>query len=169
MIKRFFAAGVALAAATALGLLLGQLPGVASEKAAAPGAPAACSPSFSVVVTFTNGARWDMCWESRSKEGVVYRDGFYTPPGYPQVKVFAQLGVGQIFVPYDPGSPRFHDMSDFGIGSNHVTLDGNDCANGTVLNDGAKDMLCQQVFSHGLRYLYAVSYTHLTLPTNREV
>lgn len=154
MIKRFLAALMAVAAVSALGLLLGQMPGAASDQAAAPAAPAACSPSFSVVVTFTNGARWDMCWESRSKEGVIYRDGFYTPPGYAQQKVFSQLGIGQIFVPYDPGSPRFHDMSDFGIGSNHVTLDLTDCAGGRVLNDGAKDMLCQQVASHGLRYLY---------------
>ncbi|MBP7600002.1 MAG: hypothetical protein KA750_01550 [Thermoflexales bacterium] len=154
MIRRILAACIALAAAAALGLLLGQLPGAASDQMAAPAAPAACSPSFSVVVTFTNGGRWDMCWESRAKEGVVYRDGYYTPPGNPQQKIFSQLGIGQIFVPYDPGSPRFHDMSDFGIGSNHVTLDGSDCVDGKVLNDGAKDMLCQQVFSHGLRYLY---------------
>ncbi len=154
MIKRIFAFGLAALAAAALGSLLGQVPGAASNGEAAPAATAACSPSFSVVVTFTNGARWDMCWESRAKDGVVYRDGYYTPPGYPQVKVFSQLGIGQIFVPYDPGSPRFHDMSDFGIGSNHVTLDLTDCAGGKVLSDGAKDMLCQQVASHGLRYLY---------------
>ncbi len=39
MIKRILAAGIALVAASALGLLLGQLPGAASEQADAPGAP----------------------------------------------------------------------------------------------------------------------------------
>ena len=63
MIKRFLAATMAVAAAAALGLFLGQMPGAASDQPAVTAAPAACSPSFSVVITFTNGARWDMCWD----------------------------------------------------------------------------------------------------------
>ncbi len=158
MIKHILGLAVALVAAAAAGLALGNIAASADPSAATatvPQVPVACSASFTVAITFTNGARWDMCWESRSKEGVVYRDGYFTLPGsYTSTKIFAQFSIGQIFVPYDPGSPRFHDMSDFGIGSNHITVDATDCPNGKILSDGFKDILCQEVQSHGLRYLY---------------
>ncbi|MBX7212386.1 MAG: hypothetical protein K1X39_00095 [Thermoflexales bacterium] len=116
-------------------------------------APLACSPSFTVAITFTNGANWTFCWEMRTKEGVVYRDGRYAPPGGAPIHIFAQLGLAQIFVPYDTGSPRLHDISDFGMGPTSVVLDAADCPGGSLLSDGLKLVVCQQVVGHGLRQI----------------
>ena len=38
-----------------------------------------CSDQFYVNETLENGAKWDMCWEHRNREGIIYHHIFYTP------------------------------------------------------------------------------------------
>src|SRR4026208_1172053 len=71
-----------------------------------------CSPSNLVDVTLSTGARWQMCWEARTMEGMVLHDITYTAPGQPARMVLAQANLAQIHVPYDDNGARFHDLSD---------------------------------------------------------
>ena len=114
-----------------------------------------CSPSNLVDVTLSSGARWQMCWETRTLEGIVLHDITYTAPGQPARMVLAQANLAQIHVPYDDNGARFHDVSDYGLGGNNLNdLTPGDCPNGTLIRDGAKDVLCQQVQSAGYAYKY---------------
>ena len=114
-----------------------------------------CSPSNLVDVTLSSGARWQMCWETRTLEGIVLHDITYTAPGQPARMVLAQANLAQIHVPYDDNGARFHDVSDYGLGGNNLNdLTPGDCPNGTLIRDGTKDVLCQQIQATGYAYKF---------------
>ena len=114
-----------------------------------------CSSSNLVDVTLSSGARWQMCWETRTMEGIVLHDITYTAPGQPARMVLAQANLAQVHVPYDDNGARFHDLSDYGLGGNNLNdLTPGDCPDGTLIRDGSKDVLCQQVQSDGYAYKY---------------
>ena len=116
----------------------------------------ACSAPFLIDVQLENGSRWEMCWEARAKEGIVYHDIYYTTPiGYRR-KVLGQASLAQLHVPYDEYSMgRFYDVTDQGLGgANQQTLEAGECHDGTLLSDGTKNMICQQVEHHGYAHRF---------------
>jgi primary-amine oxidase len=116
---------------------------------------AACSPQFSISVTFTHGATWEMCWEERLNEGILFHSIYYTPVGGPRRSVLAQANLAQLHVPYDDNSSRFHDLSDYGLGGfNLNNLQAGDCPGGTLLRNGSKNVLCQKIEPRGYAYKY---------------
>lgn len=142
-----------LLGSAAVALVLGA---VALVPALAPQAGAVgeggCSVNFQIDETLPNGGRWTMCWESRSREGIVLHDVTYTPPGGTATEVLAQMNLAQIHVPYDNNVARFHDESDFGLGFNFDELTAAECPSGDVLSDGDQDVLCRQVLPAGYAY-----------------
>lgn len=113
-------------------------------------AGANCSAPYLVDKTFTNGARWQLCWEQRNLDGIVLRDVYFTPPGGTQQRVLAQGSISQVHVPYDDNSARFHDITDDGFGNENLNdLTPAECPDGTLLRDGSKDVICQQVQERG--------------------
>jgi primary-amine oxidase len=112
-----------------------------------------CSSANLIDVTLTTGARWQMCWEVRTLEGIVLHDITYTAPGQPARMVLAQANLAQVHVPYDDNGARFHDLSDYGLGGNNLDdLTPGDCLNGTLIRESTKDVLCQQVQNAGYAY-----------------
>ena len=109
-----------------------------------------CSAPYAIDVTLTNGGRWEMCWETRSKEGVVLRQVYFTPPGGTRWKILWQASLASAFVPYDDGSPRFYDLTFYGLGGSRLNnLTAAECPNGTRIYDGSKYILCQQTLARG--------------------
>ncbi len=139
-----------VAALTAL-VLMGALVPVAMNVADA--AAGNCSGPFTIDETLANGARWQMCWETRSREGIVFHDITYTPPGGQAVEMLGQANLGQIHVPYDDNGARFHDESDFGLGGGFQNdLQTGDCPGGTRLLAAGKHVLCQTELPNGYSY-----------------
>jgi primary-amine oxidase len=139
--------GMAIVLALGLGLL--------GTQQAARAQTITCSASNLVDVTLTSGARWQMCWETRTLEGIVLHDITYTAPGQPERMVLAQANLAQVHVPYDDNGARFHDLSDYGLGGNNLDdLTPGDCPNGTLIRDGSKDVLCRQIQPEGYAYKY---------------
>lgn len=104
-----------------------------------------CSAPYEIDETFTNGARWQLCWEQRNLDGIVLRSIYFTPPGGTPQKVLAQGSISQVHVPYDDNSARFHDITDDGFGNENLNnLTPAECPDGTLLKDGAKNALCKQ-------------------------
>ncbi len=96
--------------------------------------------------TFASGARWQLCWEERTREGIVLREIYYSPPSGPERKVLEQLNLSQIHVPYDDNGARFHDVTDYGAGGNNLqNLTTDDCPDGEFLVDGTKNAACKRV------------------------
>jgi len=113
-----------------------------------------CSDEFYIDETLPNGARWDMCWEHRQREGIVLNAVFFTPKGGSRRMVLNQAAVAQIHVPYDDNGTRFHDLSDFGIGGqNLLSLNPDECPSGTIYpvayvfenQSLEKDAFCKQI------------------------
>src|SRR5215216_6652669 len=94
--------GMAVVLALGLGLLVTQLTARAQT--------ITCSPSNFVDVTLSTGARWQMCWETRTMEGIVLHDITYTAPGQPARIVLAQPTPTSTHFPYDDNGARFHDL-----------------------------------------------------------
>ncbi len=115
-----------------------------------------CSGQYLIDVTLPTGGRWEMCWEHRQSEGIVFYDVYFTPVGGGlRRKVMAQANLAQVHVPYDDNRSRFHDLSDFGLGGTRLdNLTQADCPNGTLLVDAGKNVLCMQVEPRGYAYKY---------------
>ena len=115
-----------------------------------------CSnPAFTINERMPNGSRWSMCWEERSREGVILRAVQYAPPGGESIFILSQANMAQIFVPYDSGSPRIHDLTDFGLGDfNLNNLSVNDCPGGVLLQNNNRNILCKTVLQSGYGYKY---------------
>ncbi len=124
-----------------------------------------CSVEYQIDQVMDNGARWQMCWERRAAEGIVFHDVTYTPPGGTAVEILGRAALAQIHVPYDDNGARFHDLSDYGLGTiddldsqysgpNMNDLQAGDCPDGTRLTDGGYSVLCQTEAANGYAYKY---------------
>ncbi len=113
------------------------------------------SAAFTINERLPNGARWTMCWEERFREGVVLRSIKYTSPAGEAVFVLSQANLAQIFVPYDPGTPRFHDLSDYGLGDSHLNnMTPADCPGGVLLQNNGRNIICKTIVPVGYGYKY---------------
>lgn len=114
-----------------------------------------CSGAQRVEQSFANGAKWSLCWDNRSREGIIYSDIHYSPPGGSAIQILAQAGLGQIHVPYDDDGARFHDVSDYGLGDDtHLNnLTSGDCPGGTLLALAGKNMVCRKFVTEGPAWL----------------
>lgn len=112
-----------------------------------------CSAGFYVDQILSNGARWQLCWEQRTLDGIVYRDIYFTPPGGTSRRVLAEGSISQVHVPYDDNSARFHDITDDGFGNANLNdLTAVECPKGTLLKFGTKNAICQQIVPRGYAF-----------------
>jgi len=110
-------------------------------------APAAASArSFCSGEALAEGANWSVCWEVRANEGLAITHAFYTKSGFDR-RVLSDATVAQVFVPYEVGAPRYHDVA-YGLGAAIQPLDAaRDCVGGTLLAGGK---VCREVGDRGL-------------------
>ncbi len=114
-----------------------------------------CSDTYYIDVTLANGARWDMCWEHRNREGIVLHHIHYTPSGDQRRMVLRQASIAQIHVPYDDNGARYHDVSDYGLGGGYMhNIAQADCPQGTLIGTSGTNYICRQVLPQGYSYKY---------------
>jgi primary-amine oxidase len=138
-----------LLVAAALGLLI-----VCSREAAAQGVKPTDCPQ-SVVASFPTAGpaqtQWDLCYEVMPRYGLVVRRASFQPfPAAPHIGVLSDARLGEIFVPYHSGKPRFYDIK----GSNYKLrlLTTKECppsVGGTLL---AASFVCQEVRDSGVAW-----------------
>ncbi len=123
---------------------------------ATPASAITCSVGQTLIdVTLTGNARWEMCWEERAEEGIVFSDVHYTPPGYAQRRVLKEASVGQLHLVYDDNRARKHIVTEEGLGGTSlVDLSSDRCIDGVLLSNGAIDVLCQSEQGRGYVYKY---------------
>jgi hypothetical protein len=114
-----------------------------------------CSDAYRIDRTLPTGARWEMCWEHRALEGIVFHDITFTPPGGPRRLIIATASLAQVHVPYDDNGARFHDISDYGFGGPYLqNLTPAECPDGTLLPFNGKNVLCLQQKARGYAQKY---------------
>jgi subtilisin-like proprotein convertase family protein len=91
-----------------------------------------CTPQYQIVQTFSNLAKWEMCWEPRAGYGYRLTQVIFTPPNGIRRKVFQSTHVAQLFVPYDENGARYHDI---GYGANLAVLAADECPGGALLTN----------------------------------
>lgn len=102
-----------------------------------------CTGNYLLEKTFTSGAKWQLCWEHRQREGIIYHDFYYTPPAGLEIKILNQANMAQIHVPYDDNGARYHDVSDYGLGGNFLNnLQSGDCPDGELRSENNVNMIC---------------------------
>ncbi|GAA3157923.1 copper amine oxidase [Nonomuraea roseoviolacea] len=99
-----------------------------SVRTAPTGGAAACGSPYLVDQALPNGARWRMCWEMRTIEGLTLNHVVYTPRGGAPQNVLRSAALAQIHVPYDSGEPRYHDLGS--LGESAIALTAADCPGG---------------------------------------
>jgi primary-amine oxidase len=111
--------------------------------------------TFEIDETLTTGTRWELCWEDRAAEGIVFRDVHITPPGEERRRVLKEASIAQIHVVYDDDSARRLILSEAGLGgASRVALEADDCPSGTLLSDGARNVLCRVSGGRGYAWKY---------------
>ncbi|MEH6455361.1 MAG: Ig-like domain-containing protein [Cocleimonas sp.] len=112
-----------------------------------------CSDQYYINETLPNGASWDMCWEHRQREGIIFHHVFYQPKDGIRRMILNFAAVAQIHVPYDDNGARYHDISDYGIGGNNMlNLQQDECASGSLLQFENKNVLCQETYKEQFAY-----------------
>jgi len=104
-----------------------------------------CGDEYYINEIFPNGARWDMCWEHKDREGIIFKSIYFTPKNGTRRMVLNQAAIAQIHVPYDDNGTRFHDLSDLGIGGlNMLDIQNDECPGGDLITFETKNVLCKQ-------------------------
>ncbi len=112
-----------------------------------------CGDDFYINEIFPNGARWDMCWEHKDREGIIFKSIYFTPKNGTRRMVLNQAAIAQIHVPYDDNGTRFHDLSDLGIGAmNMLDIQADECPSGNLLQFNNKSVLCKQTTKRDISY-----------------
>ncbi|PID46493.1 MAG: hypothetical protein CSB47_03820 [Proteobacteria bacterium] len=112
-----------------------------------------CDDNYYIDKTFSNGARWDMCWTHSRSHGIRYHHIYYTPKNGTRRMVLRDAAVSQIHVPYDDNGARYHDVSDYGLGNSNLRdMSSEECQNGTLHRYGNKDAVCSKVTNKGAAY-----------------
>lgn len=107
-----------------------------------------CSDQYYIEATLPNESKWDLCWEHRNREGIVYHHVFYTPKNGARQQVLYNAAIAQIHVPYDDNGARYHDVSDYGIGGSYMqNIASGECLNGSLKQYSGKNVICQQIES----------------------
>jgi len=111
-----------------------------------------CSAESRITQDFENGARWDLCWESRVRENLVLSDIHFTPPGGTAFRIMASARLSQLHVAYDDSDVTYNDVTQYGLGGSYlVPLTEADCPSGTLLNIQTRPAACLWLHSaeHG--------------------
>jgi primary-amine oxidase len=127
--KRVSKSMLALRFCSTIGICIGVFAINTQDSFAQTTDPLNCSAGYQIVETFANGAKWEMCWEPRAGYGYRLNQVIYTPPNRTRRLILNTLHLAQLFVPYDDGTGRWHDIS---AGRNLTTLSADECPGGTL-------------------------------------
>lgn len=124
------------------GQTLSGRPGIDFNRADA--AEPACDADSRITETFSNGATWDLCWESRIRENLVLSDVQYTPPGGEPLRVLSSARLSQLHVAYDDSDVTYNDVTQYGLGGGYLlTLTEADCPQGELLVVQTRPAICR--------------------------
>ena len=139
--------GLALSALVAASSIASSIASVARADGTMPSVSAAaadCTAEERVDERFANGARWELCVESRVRENLVLKHVTYTPPGGEPFPVLASASLAQLHVAYDDNDVTYNDITQYGLGGGYlVELDEADCPYGTLMTVRTRAAICR--------------------------
>ena len=126
---------------------------VCSRPAAAQnGKPTDCPQSIVVDFPTTGPAQthWDLCYQVIQKYGLVVRGARFRPsPAAPSISLLSDARLGEIFVPYHSGKPRYYDIKGSGYKLRTLTIKDCPASIGTLLTESK---VCQEIRDSGIAW-----------------
>ncbi len=102
-----------------------------------------CTGESRITESFSNGAVWDFCWESRVRENLVLSDVYYTAPDAEPLRILSSARLSQLHVAYDDSDITYNDVTQYGLGGGYLLpLDERDCPEGVLLDVRTRPSLC---------------------------
>ena len=118
----------------------------ASGKGVSPSSHVTCTGQN---ISFTVGSAWQLCVAAVQKFGLIVTHArFQKSPASPFIAVLSDGRLGEIFVPYHPGSPRFGDISQFNFPA--LTLSTADCPSPHVILGAGR--VCREIVDYGVAW-----------------
>ncbi len=103
-----------------------------------------CDADSRITQTFSNGASWDLCWESRIRENLVLSEVHYTPAGGEPLRILSSARLSQLHVAYDDSDVTYNDITQYGLGGGYLlTLTDADCPDGELLDVQTRPAVCR--------------------------
>lgn len=103
-----------------------------------------CDADSRMTQSFSNGASWDLCWESRIRENLVLSEVHYTPPGGEPLRILSTARLSQLHVAYDDSDVTYNDVTQYGLGGGYLlTLTEADCPQGELLEVQTRPAVCR--------------------------
>ena len=143
---------------------LGMLGAFAGPLLHAAAAAAVCSSGTELVQSFPSSggavSEWELCWRVarmpnatgalEASETLVISEATFRPgAAATPVEVLGELRMVEIFVPYDSGAPRFHDLGGYDFALHPLAAE--ECA-GTRLD---ANRVCRELIDRELTWLYS--------------
>lgn len=103
-----------------------------------------CPSGHSINKSFSSGAKWELCWEEKAKEGIVLSNVSYTAPGNDARRVLGEASLSQIQTDFDDGSTQIFSVTGTGLGGGSlINLSSQDCPQGELIQNNNKSVLCK--------------------------
>jgi primary-amine oxidase len=119
---------------------------VAQAKELLPGTQGGCEQQ---TVSFSAGSAWKLCVTAVQKYGLIIASAeFRRSASSPFIKVLHDGRLGEIFVPYHEGQPRYRDIAEFNFPT--LTLSAADCPRPRAII--GNDMICKEFGDYGLAW-----------------
>lgn len=101
-----------------------------------------CNADHRLDVQFDTGARWELCWYARERDGLVIESARYTTRDGRLFPVVARASLAQLHVAYDDSAVTYSDVTQYGLGGNWLqSLDDSDCR-GRLLQSDGRNVAC---------------------------
>jgi primary-amine oxidase len=114
-----------------------------------------CPAGHTISKTFSSGSSWEMCWQIRDQEGLVFSDVKYKPVGRTARRILGEASLSQIQTEYDDGSAGQFLVTDYGLGGNNLqTLNNTMCEGGQLHQNAGRDVVCEVSEAAGYIYRY---------------
>jgi len=114
----------------------------------------ACPAGHTISKTFSSGAKWDLCWQVRDAEGVVYSDIHYKAVGKPRRRVLGEASLSQIQTEYDDGSTSEFLVTGAGLGGSHLQTLTPEMCDGQLHKEAGRNVVCSSYEAAGYIYRY---------------
>ena len=100
-------------------------------------------------VSFSVDSTWQLCVAAVQKFGLIVTHArFQKAPSSPFITVLFDGRLGEIYVPYHPGTPRFGDISQFNFPA--LTLSTADCPSPHVILGSGR--ICREIVDSGVAW-----------------
>lgn len=115
-----------------------------------------CPTGHNIQHAFSSGSEWNLCWQERQQEGIVFNNIRFSTPGRNPRQILSEASLSQIQTDFDNAAEQIFWVTDYGLGAQSlVDLSLNECPLGERIMSNGKAILCKTVNKMGYIWKYS--------------